>query len=599
MVVEVAAVSAVSKVLAPFVKSIYDELSGKVKVAFEMWKSKSGAELVARYYHRLSQVKTIWARDDAVSIDDFYYPSRLVGHKDEKIITSIDDISCQYFVVQGIVGQGKSIFMRYLALSLFKKPKLKCLPIFVELRNINEKTSLFDLICVELGGLGLEPCLEVLNALANGDRIVLFIDGFDEAPADCISSLVREITGLQSDYPRLKIGVSSRPDNAIQNLPGFVILRLQYLGVSDYEPFLAGIGVETVKRHLLVNAIDESPKEIKDVMNTPLMLSMVVIIYETYKEIPAYLSEFFNSLFHVVFTKHDRKKLAFSRQHFSGLTESELQHAFEAFCFVVMNSGHGRTLDLVQFDESFRKSQSYAIVKKCTLEGFRKDIVDVACLMLEEGVGLTTFLHKGILDYFAAAFVRRTNANAVQRFYVKSADNFARWEHVLGFLSRIDDYRFSKFFELGPLKDECIRISGILSDRDLSRLLSYLDEGREKIVFTYRHNTNLSMHNYKKGALRYEIIFPLLIKIMNENPIKYSEFLARSGLDVSADTAESGNSQYGLKKAIEFAGHDFVWSRCALLSDELIARVQRAEKIVSDFEGSMDLIAIDFEGLNS
>lgn len=594
MITETSAISTVSRILAPFIKSFYDGLSGKARLGFEVWQSTNGVDMAARYYHRLSHVKTIWARDDSVSIDQFYYPCRLAEGRQVKAINVIGDIECQYFVVQGIIGQGKSIFMRYLALSLFKSERLEYLPVFVELKNVSEKVTLSELICAELKVLGLDSSLKVLDALAKKNKIILLMDGFDEAPSACVATVIREISALQSSYPAIRIGVSSRPDNAIQNLPGFNILKLQHLMASDYEPFLAAIGVDTVQRLALILAIEDSPVEIRTVMNTPLMLSMVVIIYETYKEIPAYLSEFFNSLFHVVFTKHDRKKLAFTRQHFSGLTESELQHAFEAFCFVVTNTGKGRTLDLSGFEVCFNKSQTYLVGKKCTLEGFRKDIVGVACLMLEEGVGLTTFLHKGILDYFSAAFVRRMDTETVCRFYVKSADSFLKWQYVLGFLSRIDEYRFSKFFELGPLKKECGVISELIVSRDGARLQEFIEEAVPALKFFYRKSGDLSMENFKGVSLRYELLQPFTLDIYHRNPSRYDEYLRLTGVDDSTHSAYGGAAQFGLKRAFEFVGFDFAWSSLATIEFELLSRIENAEKSVLIHESTMNSMADDF-----
>ncbi|POD79071.1 hypothetical protein BKM17_05395 [Pseudomonas syringae group genomosp. 3] len=357
MVVEASAIASTSKLLAPFLKSIYNGLSDRAKIGFEVWKSANGADVAANYFFRLSQVKTIWTRGDAAYIDEFYYPIILSEGEFVKSVESLHDIESQYFVVQGIVGQGKSIFMRYLALSLLKKSKVDLLPVFIELKDINEKVSMLDLIFDELRSLGLDPTAEVFDALASRNKIALFADGFDEIPGDSVSSVIRELGRMMATYPQMKIGVSSRPGNAIQNLPGFVVLVLHGLDSQDYDPFLERLGVDVFKRHALIMAVEDSPPEIREVMSTPLMLSIVVLIYESYQEIPSYLSEFFDALFHVVFTQHDRKKVAFNRHHYSGLSESDLQHLFEAFCFVVMNKNYGRTLSITQFNECFGRAK--------------------------------------------------------------------------------------------------------------------------------------------------------------------------------------------------------------------------------------------------
>lgn len=594
MMVDFSVAITVGKVLAPFIKGFYQSLSAKAKVDFAIWKGLEGVDAAAAYYHKLAQVKTIWSRGDAVFIDDFYYPSRLFENKVIKTVDSFNDITPQYFVVQGIVGQGKSIFMRYLALSLFKKDKLDFLPILVELKGIAEKVSLNDLILDEVRSLGLDLSSSVFELLAKKNKIVLLLDGFDEVPALSVASVTREIIILQTAYPKLKVGVSSRPDNAIQNIPGFMILKLKELRLSDFEPFLARLGVDPVKRSSLILAIDESPEEIRSVLNTPLMLSIVVIIYESFREIPSYLSDFFDALFHVVFTQHDRKKIAFTRQHHSGLSESELQYFFEAFCFVVMNNGYSRTLKISEFNECFEKAQLYVVGVKCTVQGFKKDIVNVACLMLDDGVGLTTFLHKGILDYFSAAFVKRMDDRSVQKFYARSFNKYSQWKYVLGFLSKIDQYRHAKYYELGLVKHELEVINSLLMSKDVAALIEHVENAVPGMIFSFTPRGNLSMQNERGDSLCYELFEQLTLDVYQHNPQDYPEYLKLEGFNETVGPVDVGSAQYGFKKAVDFSGIEKLWDSLGFVAEELEGRVLAASRFVSEYDARMDLINIDF-----
>lgn len=595
MIVEASAISSASRLLAPFLRSIYDGLSAKAKIGFELWKGTSGVEVAAKYFVRLSQVKTIWTRGDAAYIDDFYYPTRLLEGEIFKTVESLDDIASQYFVVQGIVGQGKSIFMRYIALSLLRQSKIDFLPLFIELKDITDKVSVHDLICDELRSLGLEPTLEVFDALASKNKVALFADGFDEIPVGAVPSVIRELTSIKAQYTRLKIGVSSRPGNAIQNLPGFIVLELQELSSQDYDPFLKRLGVDSLKRHSLIMAVESSPLEIREVMNTPLMLSIVVLIYESYQEIPSYLAEFFNALFHVVFTQHDRKKVAFNRHHYSGLSESELQNLFEGFCFVVMNKGYGRTLSITQFNECFDKAKSYMLGVECGVQNFKKDIVGVACLMLDEGVGLTTFLHKGILDYFSAAFIARMEQSIASKFYARCTSNYDKWKYVIGFLEKIDRYRFLKMYELGPVKSESITLGEVILSDDRDLVYNYLAEIFPDLLFTYDPREHLMMTTRGGVSLRYELLQHFTTTLYLANPQYLSEYAGLQGLDKSSLIGEDSSVEYGLKEGLNFAGFETVKRNLYILADSLSFRVSEAEALVRSHDDRARLIDTDMD----
>ena len=432
----------IARALAPVFKEIYAGAKGKLQKQFDLWKSSLGAEKAGLYYDKLSKVKTIWSRDEAIALDSFYFPSRIRKGHHTKVVNCLTELDPGNIVIEGIVGQGKSVFMRHLALSLLKKQTIKELPIFIELRSISEESSLTSLIMDVLSSIGLTPSTETFDHLAKNSKLVLLLDGFDEIQEAMTALVIADIYRITNKYPELKIIISSRPDNAIQNVPAFSVSHLQVLRPRDHEPFLEKLGVDIIRRHDLIDAIKNSPKQITEVINTPLMLSIVVLVYESAQEIPPYLSDFFDALFHVVFTQHDRLKVAFQRKHHSGLSEGELQHLFEAFCFIVMKQGYGRTLNREQFNKSFDQASKYVLNCKCTTDTFRADIIGVACLMLEEGVGLTTFLHKGILDYFSAAFVKRLPPNTAEKFYMAVTKNYSQWKYPLEFLSKIDRYQY-------------------------------------------------------------------------------------------------------------------------------------------------------------
>lgn len=82
----------------------------------------------------------------------------------------------------------------------------------------------------------------------------------------------------------------------------------------------------------------------------------------------------------------------------------------------------------------------------------KKDITKVACLILEEGVGEVTFLHKSIAEYHAAAFIKSCDDEFAERFYTVATKDWMQWSECLSFLRSVDSYRFSKYFEITNLK---------------------------------------------------------------------------------------------------------------------------------------------------
>jgi len=483
MATGVVAAGTVIRALAPAINDIYVSSKSALHNRIVSWKLGNNLEKFEKYYTRLSMIKTIWARDEAVPIDSFYYPSRL--KKRRKNINTIADLGAACVIIEGIVGQGKSILMRHLVMAELKNSELKALPLFVEFRNVSPKKSLIQLLLDTLNSLGANADNTALEHLLDTNRISLFLDGYDELAPDLIKETNFEITHLQAKYPDLIIIISSRPSTDVQNLPGFTTKALAPLRPTDHQAFLRKLRVDQVRITEIIEAINQSPREIQEAISTPLMLSIVVLVYKSANQIPPYLSEFFDVLFHVVFTQHDNRKDSFRRTHNSGLSEFELQELFEAFCFSVTQKGYGRTLTKTKFNECFSLATERKPNLKTTATKFQEDIVHVSCLLLEEGVGELTFLHKGILDFFTASFASKIKKlSAAEKFYTSASRNYIKWKGALQFLSKIDTYRFNKFYLLCSVHEDWSQFKSIIEQSESEKLIRHLEKIMQDVQFS-------------------------------------------------------------------------------------------------------------------
>ena len=467
-------ISMLSRLLTPLFKDLYGGAKGGVKETLAKLSTDAGVKKLANTLIKFGKVKTIWSPEDEVSLSKFYYPSQISIDGEEKVINSEQDLPPGNIVVEGIVGQGKSIFMRYLACSLLPTSGVKQIPLLLELRNISVKRTLLDSIYNFLKSVGLKDDEDTFTYLASSGKIVLLLDGFDEVPRECVTDIIIEIDTLQTLYPELKIIISSRPQSDIQSLVGFKIYKLVPLTPENYEPFVKKLIPSAIKRTEVVDALNACPGNIQGIISTPLMLTLVIVVYQTEKEIPLSLSDFFDKLFGVVFTKHDKLKAGFNRQHYSGLAERRLRQLFDTFCFMVVQNGGGRSLKPSQFNRAFDGALKLTRDCQCEVENFRKDIVKVACLLIEEGLDLTTFLHKSILDYHAAAFIKELPDIQAQAFYHAATKDYSKWRAVLSFLKAIDQARYAKDYYLFSTKKAYDQLVETLESSDDKKLYSYL-----------------------------------------------------------------------------------------------------------------------------
>lgn len=489
--------AALVRAASPLIKDIYDGAKGSARKALEKWAVASFPKKIARKLTEIDTVRTIWSPENNVSLRSFYYPSKVRASDDKTSeLNAIADLGEGCVVIQGIVGQGKSVLLRYLALQEILRSDTPRIPLFLELRKVTKATPLLASIYKALSAYDVSVDDALFSYLATSGRIVLLLDGFDELEAPIIRETTLELEHLAEKYPELQIIVTSRPNNEIQKLRSFRIHEIAPLVTADYSPFLRALGLKSTKITDIVHAIQSSPSQVAGLITTPLMLTLVVFVYQSEKQIPTDLPEFFERLFYTVFTRHDKLKAAFEREHFSGLSERKLQTLFEAFCFMSMQLGTNRTLNSSQFSEAFELAQDYVEGSKCDEATFRKDITKVACLMLEEGVGEATYLHKSIAEYHAAAFVKSSDDTFAVRFYKETSDSWLHWQETLRFLQSIDPYRFSKYFALDNLAIAIPIIERLADCSTGSQVVAALPKWIKAIHVSYRLRSDPKKNTY-------------------------------------------------------------------------------------------------------
>ncbi len=441
---------------ASLIKNIIDDIYKGIKdegsIKFNEWRASLKERAVAKSISQITHVKTLWNIEKEVSIYEIYYPSRLeISPGVTKEVSGLKDIGIkQNFVIQGTGGQGKSIFLRYLCgQELQVKHSSNRLPFFIELKRIQAGIGLNDLIHESLLKYKLNPCEGVFDTLARSGKIVLLLDAFDEVAPSEITKCIGEIENIADRYKdELQIIITSRPDTDIQHSSRFRLCRLCRLGNSDHLPFLKKICVDTVQANNLHKAIQTSKAGVAELLTTPLMMTLLVVLYKSSQTIPDSVPRFYEELFDVMFFRHDNAKPGFRRKRYTNLEDTSIKTLFSAFCFYARVKNYG-TLTSDQFNECCdlaTKACGISVDSKL----FRDEIVKTICLMLEEGFELS-FIHKSVFEYYSAAFVKRSNEEFAKKLYsTLSGDNLSisGWQLTISFLSYIDEYRYSKYFVL-------------------------------------------------------------------------------------------------------------------------------------------------------
>lgn len=458
MISEIAGGNLLAIALKQPLADIYNAAKGSAKEKLKWLKQNTAVE---RLYGRISEVGTTRtiASKHPVSIRSIYYPAKIRTRHSPMAINTANDLSDgvnQHIVITGTVGQGKSVFLKYLCIREIETGN--GVPVFLELRNASETKSLRTLINNQLVHLGFESDSDDshLDLLFSRRLVTLFLDGYDEVKKSVAASVRDEIHLLASKYPSLRIVVTSRPSaisQELDRLTGFSYLEINPLQTSDFDPFLKKIGVNKDTRLRLLAAIEKSQTEIRELLTTPLMLTLVVTACGTRPSLPDTLPDFYDALFGVMVATHDETKPGYIREKATKLTNAQLENLFKAFCFVSKEEAGTTSLTPKEFSSSHSRALNVTDLE-CTAEAFKTDLVDVVCLMAKDGLNVA-FIHKSIQEYFASAFIADLDDDQVVKAIYEGMRGgpYKEWTQELLFLRATDSHRCNKFYHLPMLKD--------------------------------------------------------------------------------------------------------------------------------------------------
>lgn len=456
----------------------------------------------------LQYVRTINEIEDSVSLYDFYVPPQLLSSKDKNVfkVNTLEDIKThRKILISGIVGQGKSILMRNLAISEVLEHKK--IPLFFELRNLNKGQNL-DSVIKKLFLDWLEvKSNKIIDFILCSGSVTIFFDGFDEIHIDDMPKIVKGLEELHKKYPKLNFIVSSRPEIIIENCTIFQNFKIQKLDFNAQVNIINALIFQNKVRKVLVDGIRETNISIRESLVTPLMVNLYVFIYKHEKIIPEHPSDFYDRLFDLVLRKHDNTKIDFKRERATKLDNNNLKKVVQLISYMCCKQ------NVFAFDEGvFRRLVGRAVEingLSCSVDDLIYDLTSVLCFIVREGY-LFAFIHKSIPEYFAAEFIR-DKGDFDDKLYNEIYNNYSEYENVCNFLKIIDEYNFNKLF-LVKVFDESIKTieSKIFLDRTYFSFSS--DVPNLKVI------VDDEFHEYFNNYLRANIGESLFLDIKNNFP---------------------------------------------------------------------------------
>ncbi len=422
----------------------------KIKKYFKDANIKEDIELgiayeqyLARTKEKYGQIKTLIYRRVKEDLYSFYVDSNLF-YKDITIDSS--DINnlitlTNKIIITGTGGIGKSTLMHHLFLNTINVTDY--IPVLIELRSLNsmDEISIRNEIYKTLSNNGFELEDEYFEfSLKAGGYIFLF-DGYDEVNKNINKKISEEIKSFSDKYNKNNFIISSRPSD-------------EFIGWNDFDeistmPLSKEQAIELIKKlkfdEIIKNKfLDELKNGLydkhKSFAENPLLLTIMLLTYESNAKIPENTNDFYERAFLVLFSEHDALKDVYERDTCTKLSYDKFKCIFSYICFLsYFESVYEFTdVSLNRYLEKAKKKYPDIIFNT---EDFEEDLLQHVCMLIKDGL-LYRFTHRSFQEYFAAVYTCQLTDENQKKLFHKVLNNDINLEQYYIMLFDMQKNRF-------------------------------------------------------------------------------------------------------------------------------------------------------------
>jgi len=396
----------ISNVINERIDKIFGGLTGIFKKKYNEYKIKTGKafeEYIKLSIEKYKYTKTILYKYDPVLIEDFYVDLDLeLNNKiiDTRSVKNLIEIN-NGLIITGIAGGGKSTLMKYLFLDSIKKEI--GIPIFIEIRNI--KKDIFSDLFEILKKSNFPQDIGLFKKILKNGKFIIFLDGIDEVSPEIRDKINSEILDMRESFSKNVYIVTSRPYDNFISWSHFTELKLSPLTKEKAKLLIKKINYENSIKDKFLSDFDIIFRNHESFAANPLLLTLMLMTYVEYSEIPAKVSLLYEQIFEMLYSRHDATKFGYSRKIFSNLSQNEFKKVFSCFS---LNSYLDEKIRFTNEEIKGYLSRAKEILNiEFNEDEYLKDLLQSVCLIIQEGF-YYTFTHRTFQEYFTSFFIVNT-----------------------------------------------------------------------------------------------------------------------------------------------------------------------------------------------
>lgn len=478
---------------APFLtilKGFFKESKGE----FDDWFRIGLSNYIEDRKNKYSRINTFIFRTEKVDFYNTYFEVS-IGYKNKQLSSNnlLESLfsNSNFAAIIGVAGSGKTMLMKHGFLSAYGT--LYAIPIFIELRDLNHlNIPLIEYIYTIILDNRIKATTRLVERALEEGGFIFFLDGFDEINLEKKESIILEIERFTDRFNKNKFIISSRPGAKVESIPRFEAFHISQLNQDQIIEFINKQLKDLDDRELVDKLITtvKSPKNIDylEYLKNPLLLSMFILTFRYYPELPKSKSKFYWNVFDTLSTKHDSisKRGGYTHEKKTGLQNEEVEKILKVFCFYTVAQMR------FNFDEHFLNETLLKIKNKLKIEYKPGDLIyDLELsisILIKEGLDYK-FPHRTIQDYFMVLFVKELNDFEKRKVFENSFEQIYPHQgnkNIFDLFMEIDKIAYIEYY-LIPLFEKFHKIYTL--DEPIKNYALLLQESKASYIITIGKNT--------------------------------------------------------------------------------------------------------------
>jgi predicted NACHT family NTPase len=260
-------------------------------------------KLSENQYAKCSRVKTLLYRYEPAELAKIYVPTTFSIPKNDQNIVDRTLIANategKRYIISGLAGSGKSMFMRFLCLHLLTEAKAP-FPIFLELRDLNAESepSILNFITDKINTVIGDFTLSQLQYGLRSGVFFLILDGFDELNLNLREVVEKEIIEISENYLGCGLIVSARPNTLFDSWPNFFAAKVEPLSEDGARDLIRRLDFDAAVKQKFLDRISDLYVSHRGFLSNPLLATMMLLTFDQYADIP--------NKIHIFYAKHSR-----------------------------------------------------------------------------------------------------------------------------------------------------------------------------------------------------------------------------------------------------------------------------------------------------